>query len=282
MSTVPILHVFHTTSRSKSADTSGQIMFSVYLRDSGINRQRLELNNPILDGIGVSRKKGSSHHFRFNTNSYGIFEEKVTKYELETWSTNGWLPSSVYVIAEFDNDSCKLMAADPNWPSAKWLDQTATHEYQFQTIPRDKLFTPPAGNDPLPNLLEVRLLTTTAGTKSSNTDGALYLDVVELRGPQEIKKSTRIDNPEDDFEKKKSGEYEMGVSEMGWTSATPLRYYLRAGSNDGWKPYSIFVLGLYSDGTTRLLKAEPEWGSRWIDGNGNGTQVQEILGPPVL
>ena len=71
------------------------------------------------------REKNRTDYYEFNVQGKGI--EENTKLSIRmTSSDDAWLPSSIWVIGETENNSLLILAGYPRWPRDKWFDRGAS------------------------------------------------------------------------------------------------------------------------------------------------------------
>lgn len=89
----------------------------------GTKVSRLQLNTSNNDF-----SKNRSDEYVLNVLSKGFTSDDDLEFELQTTSTDGWLPSDVFILAIQQNGALKLLQAVPDWPKSDYIDYPHTPE----------------------------------------------------------------------------------------------------------------------------------------------------------
>jgi hypothetical protein len=119
MANVKKLWLFTDTANVKNAGANAR---SFYLVVEPTEGPRLRL--PFGDPPGNNLERNRADIFKFDVNGRGLDSDQLgpTNFIIETDSSDGWLPASIFLLAEISGGRFQLLVARGTWPNKKWID----------------------------------------------------------------------------------------------------------------------------------------------------------------
>jgi hypothetical protein len=133
MAKLETIWVIHTTSTAKDADTDDK--FEVWLPAGGKKGDSPGefLRTPNLPHD--ERERGRTDQYEFDVRKLGIdHTEARGNVRLATLGSDGWLPSSIWVIGRTVDGKHHILAARPRWRSRDWFSTDSSEGKDFYTL----------------------------------------------------------------------------------------------------------------------------------------------------
>jgi hypothetical protein len=121
MALLRFLWVIHTTAKTDDAQTNAR--FRLVLRDPASPGRMLEEPFPELGHNQRERDRTDEYFFDMRKPEFRVEMSDVLPEHLgmKTLGGNAWLPRSIWMIGQDDDDARRLLVAQPTWSKDGWF-----------------------------------------------------------------------------------------------------------------------------------------------------------------